>query len=675
MGAAAQLDGLIIGIDDPDGIAVFFAEQRHGAQLFGLLDGHLGGGDGVRLQNQLVDTGLHLFQLLGGHGGKMTEVEAADLIIHHGARLMDVVAQNLLQRLLQQVAGGMVAHDIHAAALIHRGRDGIAQAEGAVGNGADVDKVAGAGFAGIGDGEYVFAAGDGAAVAHLAAHFGVEGGTGQHELGGIALAQCLHTLALINDAENFGFDGKAVIADKVLAALNALEDVLHPCHIADIAGGGLTGGGALLLHQGLVALLIHGDAALLAQLTGQVDGEPEGIIKAEGILAGEYVFALGLQLFQDRIDLVEAGIDGAGKALLLHPDGLDDIIPALHQLGVGGLIFMDDGIGDLIQERLPHAQQAAVTGGTAQQTAQYIPAALVLRHHAVTDHKDGGTDMVGDHTDGNILFLILLIGHAGDLADLFHDILDGIHLKEVIHPLHDAGQTLQSHAGIDVLVLQRGIAALAVGIELGEYQVPELNVAVAVAADMAVGAAAALFGPAVKVDLGAGAAGAGADLPEVILLAQANHVVGGDAAALGPDLIRLIVILIDRNIQLIHRQLQLFGDEFPCPAGGVLLEVIAEGEVAQHLEVGAVAGGLADVFDIGGADALLAAGGTEAAVRQEFLAGEVLFQRRHAGIDEQKACLILRHQRRRGQAGMPLADKKFEKTLTQLVQSGPFHSG
>ena len=283
--------------------------------------------------------------------------------------------------------------------------------------------------------------------------------------------------------------------------------------------------------------------------------------------------------------------------------------------------------------------------------------------------------MVGDHTDGNILFLILLIGHAGNLADLLHDILDGIHLKEVIDALHDAGQTLQSHAGIDILMLQRGIAALAVGIELGEYQVPELHIAVAVAADMAVGAAAALFGPAVKVDLGAGAAGAGADLPEVILFAQTDHVVGGDAAALGPDIIGLVIILVNRDIELIDGQLQLLGDEFPGPAGSVLLEVIAEGEVAQHLEVGAVAGGLADIFDIGGADALLAAGGTEAAVRQEFLAGEVLFQRRHAGIDEQKACLILRHQRRRGQAGMPLADKKFEKTLTQLVQSGPFHSG
>ena len=58
---------------------------------------------------------------------------------------MDMIAQNLLQRLLQQMAGGMVAHDVHAALGIHRGGDGIAGLEGAVGDVTDVDKVAGAG--------------------------------------------------------------------------------------------------------------------------------------------------------------------------------------------------------------------------------------------------------------------------------------------------------------------------------------------------------------------------------------------------------------------------------------------------------------------------------------------------------------------------------------------------
>ena len=45
------------------------------------------------------------------------------------------------------------------------------------------------------------------------------------------------------------------------------------------------------------------------------------------------------------------------------------------------------------------------------------------------------------------------------------------------------------------------------------------------------------------------------------------------------------------------------------------------------------------------------------------------------GIDEQEAGLILRHQRRRGQAGMPLADKEFEEGFAQFIESCPFHSG
>ncbi len=36
----------------------------------------------------------------------------------------------------------------------------------------------------------------------------------------------------------------------------------------------------------------------------------------------------------------------------------------------------------------------------------------------------------------------------------------------------------------------------------------------------------------------------------------------------------------------------------PSPGDGLFLEVIAEGEVAQHLKEGAVAGGVADVLDV-----------------------------------------------------------------------------
>ena len=49
----------------------------------------------------------------------------------------------------------------------------------------------------------------------------------------------------------------------------------------------------------------------------------------------------------------------------------------------------------------------------------------------------------------------------------------------------------------------------------------------------------------VEVNLGAGAAGAGAVLPEVILLAQADDAVGVDADLLGPDIESLVVVLVD----------------------------------------------------------------------------------------------------------------------------------
>lgn len=48
--------------------------------------------------------------------------------------------------------------------------------------------------------------------------------------------------------------------------------------------------------------------------------------------------------------------------------------------------------------------------------------------------------MVGDDPQGYVGFLVLAIGHPGDTADMFHDVLNRIHFKKVVHPLHDAGQ-------------------------------------------------------------------------------------------------------------------------------------------------------------------------------------------------------------------------------------------
>ena len=166
-----------------------------------------------------------------------------------------------------------------------------------------------------------------------------------------------------------------------------------------------------------------------------------------------------------------------------------------------------------------NTEQATVAGSAAQQTAQHVAAALVGRHHAVTHHKGGGTDMVGDNAQGNVGLLTRTVFHTDDTADMFHDILNGIHFEQVVDALHDARQAFQAHTGIDVGMVERGVVAVAVVIKLGEYVVPKFHVAVAVATNSAIGRAATVFLAAVIVEFRARTARTGAVLPEVIFLA------------------------------------------------------------------------------------------------------------------------------------------------------------
>ncbi len=96
-----------------------------------------------------------------------------------------------------------------------------------------------------------------------------------------------------------------------------------------------------------------------------------------------------------------------------------------------------------------------------------------------------------------------------------------------------------------------------------------------------------------------------------------------------------------------------------------LLEVVAEGEVAQHLKIGAVTGGLADILNVTGADALLAGG--HAVTGRLLLAGEERLHGRHAGVDEQQAGVILRDQGKAGQTQMSFGLKEGQEHFAQFV--------
>ncbi len=103
----------------------------------------------------------------------------------------------------------------------------------------------------------------------------------------------------------------------------------------------------------------------------------------------------------------------------------------------------------------------------------------------------------------------------------------------------------------------------------------------------------------VEKDFGTRTAGAGiAHGPEIVGGRNADDFFIAQAGNFFPKGVGLIILGIDGNQQLVFRQAIIPGNQVPGILNGVFLEIIAEGEVAEHLEEGVVPGGIADILQI-----------------------------------------------------------------------------
>ena len=281
--------------------------------------------------------------------------------------------------------------------------------------------------------------------------------------------------------------------------------------------------------------------------------------------------------------------------------------------------------------------------------------------------------MIGDNAQGYVALIALAVVCAGYLGYLVSDVHDRIDVKQRVYALADDRETLKAHAGVDILLRKLGVVAVAIVIELRKNVVPDLDISVAVAADSAVGLTAAVFRAAVIVYLRAGAAGTCAVFPEVILLAEAEYFLCRNADLVMPDVPCLVIVNVDRGIESVRIKAYplLAREELPAPCYCLVLKIIAEGEVAEHFKIGAVARGMADIFDIAGAYALLA--GADTLARRYLLALEPRLHRGHTGVYEQYGFIVLRNQREAGQAQMTFALKKAQEHFSQFVYSVCFH--
>jgi hypothetical protein len=245
--------------------------------------------------------------------------------------------------------------------------------------------------------------------------------------------------------------------------------------------------------------------------------------------------------------------------------------------------------------------------------------------------------VVGHEPQRDVAQLGLAEPLAGDRLGLAHQGAEDVGVVEAVAARQHGHDALEAGAGVDVLLGQ--VAELAVGPPqvLGEHQVPDLDVPVL---GLGVGGSAvgAEVGSVVPEDLGRRTAGAGvAHLPEVVL-AQALDPVAGEADLVGPQRLGLVVALVDGHPEAAVVELEDLGHELPGPGDGLGLEVVAEAEVAQHLEEAEVAERAPDGVEVvvlaAGPHAALHRGGAGRHVGCRLLPQEVGDEGHHARVGE-----------------------------------------
>jgi hypothetical protein len=255
--------------------------------------------------------------------------------------------------------------------------------------------------------------------------------------------------------------------------------------------------------------------------------------------------------------------------------------------------------------------------------------------------------VVGEQAQGDVAQLAAAEALAGDRLGLLDQRRERVGRVEAVAAGHRGQDALEAGARVDVLAGQVGELAVGAAQVLGEDQVPDLDVAL-LGRRVGRSALGAELRPVVPEDLGAGAARARvAHLPEVVP-AQALYAVAREADLVDPQALGLVVALVHGDPQAVAVELEHLGDELPGPDDRLAFEVVAEAEVAQHLEEAEVPGRAADGVEVvvlaAGPDAALDGGRPGGRPGHGLLAEEIGDERHHARVGEHGRAGVRRDQ-------------------------------
>ena len=278
--------------------------------------------------------------------------------------------------------------------------------------------------------------------------------------------------------------------------------------------------------------------------------------------------------------------------------------------------------------------------------------------------------MVGDHPMAHAARVVGVDARRiRDRPDERAHEVDGVIVMRALQHRRDA---LEPHPGVDRGLRQQHALTARALLELHEHEVPDFDEAVAIRVRRA-GRAAGNMVAMVVEDLRAGAARPGvAHRPEIIRGRDADDAAIGKARDLAPQGMGFVVLRIDGDGEPMLRKREFLGHEPPGELDRALLEIIAEGEVAEHLEEGVVARRVADILEV-----VVLAAGAHAFLRRHrgrksrlLGSGEDVLELVHPRIGEHQCRVVARHEARGGHDAMPLALEILEKMRSDLVDAG-----
>ena len=215
--------------------------------------------------------------------------------------------------------------------------------------------------------------------------------------------------------------------------------------------------------------------------------------------------------------------------------------------------------------------------------------------------------MVGQDPEPGVGPLVLPVGVPGQGLGRLDHRSEQVGGEDRVDPLEHGQDPLEAGPGVDARPGQGLDGPVDRAVGLHEDQVPDLDEPLLPAECRP--AVLPVAGALVEEQLRARPPRTGLPhVPEVVL-PQALDAVGRHAHRVTPDLLGFVVALVDGDPQPVAVDAEDLGHQLPGEGDGLGLEVVAEAEVAQHLEERAVPVGGADDVDVVGAETFLHRGG------------------------------------------------------------------